>query len=277
MSTSSHIIEHIVKSAVCSIGDIDSRVNSQFQNLAQTTINFKYNAYHEIVPTKLPRIQYFGLGIKGFMNADDGILATPYRPSNKDLDLYQPIPLRCVPIDEDLSAVERAQYRMRVRQTFNNVPYYCYYLKKLYVIDNVVQVTQTNPITNQQDPYEFSAADLSPIPTIPDTSGEQSGEVVTANISFRVGLEYFGSEIFEAINAIYGGDLRYAKISEVGLYSGEDQNVTGYDANNTPFQYTEAVYVQMAYKCCNIGSAVPSEAHRGARTFMLGDGNLITL
>lgn len=277
MATSAQIIEHITKTAVCSIGDVDARVNSSFQALTQTTLNSKYNNYHEMIPTKLPRLQYFGLGIKGFVNADDGILSTPYLPSNKELDLYLPIPLRCVPIDEDLSATERALYRMRVRQTINGSPYYCYFLKKLNQIDNTVQLTQTNPITGEQEPYEFVASDLTPTPAVPSTSGEQSGEVTTANISFRVGMEYLGSEVFEAINAIYGGDLRYAKISEFGLYSGEDQVVTGYDANNTPFQYTEAIYAQMCYKCCSIGSAVTSESFVGSRIFMLGDGNLITL
>lgn len=277
MPTSAHIIENIVKSAVCSIGDIDSRVNSQFQALNNTTINYKYTNHHEVVPTQLPRIQYFGLGIKGFVNADDGILANPYLPSNKELDLYEPIPLRCVPIDEDLSAAERANYRMRVRKTINGVPYFCYYLKKLQIVDNVVQITQTNPITNQQEPYNFSAADLTPIPAVPATSGEQSGEVATANISFRVGLEYFGSEVLEAINAMYAGDMRYAKISEIGLYSGQDQQVNGFDANNVPFQYTESIYTQLSYKICNIGTAIANASHRSGRVFLLGDGNLIVL
>lgn len=277
MPTSAHIIENIVKSAVCSIGDIDARVQSQFQALTNTTLNFKYTAFHEIVPTQLPRIQYFGLGIKGFVNADDGILATPYTPSNKELDLYEPIPIRCVPADEDLSAAERANYRLRVRKTVNNIPYFFYYLKKLTTIDNTVKITQTNPITNQQEPYTFSAADLTPVPAIPATSGEQSGEVATANISFRVGMEYLGSEVLEAINVLYGGDMRYAKISEIGLYSGQDQQVTGYDVNNVPFQYTESVFTQLCYKICNIGTAVPNSSFRSSRSFLLGDGNLITL
>ena len=277
MSTSAHIIEHIVKTAVCSIGDIDSRVISQFVKYQNTTLNHKYTVFNEVAPQHLPRIQYFGLGIKGFANADDGILANPYRPSNKDLDLYEPIPIRCVPIDEDLTSAERANYRMRVRKVINGVPYFCYYLKKLMVVDNNVKITQTNPITQQQEPYTFSPSDLTPIPTDPSTSGEQSGEVFTATVSFRVGLEYYGHEIFEAINAIYGGDMRYAKISEIGLYSGEDQTVTGYDGNNVVMQYTEAIYTQLCYKCTSIGSAVPSAAHRGGRTFLLGDGNLIVL
>lgn len=277
MASSTNLIEQITKTAVCSVGDIDSRVNSQFSNLNNTTLNFKYSIFQDVVPVKLPRIQYFGIGIKGFVNADDGILATPYKPNNKELDLYQPIPIRCVPVDEDLSTAERANYRMRVRKTINGAAYFCYYLKCMTVVDNTVQITQTNPTTNQQTPYTFSPSDLTPTPTLPSTSGEQSSDALTANVSYRLGLEVLGSEFLEAINIMYNGDLRYAKISEIGIYSGTDMTQQGYDADNVPFNYTESIYSQLCFKICNIGTAMVSSSAVLQRTFLLGSANLITL
>lgn len=277
MATTEKTAEYIVKTGVCSVGDIDARVPSQFTIMQQTTLNYKHEVFQSIVPTTKPIIQYFGLGIRGFRNVDDGIIARPYLPSNKELDLYQPIPIRCVPIDEDLSAADRAAYRMRKRVTVNGTPYFFYYLKKLTIIDTAVRVTQTNPLTNEQEPYEFSAADLNPTPPTSSTSGEQSGDTTRVNIGYRVGIEYTGAEVLEAINTIYGGDMGYARISEIGLYSGEDQQVLGRDANNVEFQYTESIYTQLCYKICNTGNTVTSASHKGNRQFLLGDGNLLLL
>lgn len=277
MSSSEKMQEHIIKTALCSVGDLDARLALTFEAKMNTTLNYLYSVHQDVVPTKRPTVQYFGIGIQGFRNADDGILATPHRPSNEEMGLYTPIPFRCVPIDEDLSSVERQNYRMRVRQTINGTPYFMYYLKKLTTIDTAVQITQTNPITGAQEPYQFLASNLTPTPPVSATSGEQSGDVTVVNVGARVGATYYGHEVLEAINVLYDGDLRYAKVSEMGLFSGEDRIVNGLDANNIEFEYTEAIYAQLCYKICNTGSAVGSSSFNGTRYFLLGDGNLIVL
>jgi hypothetical protein len=277
MATSKKIIEHVVKTALAAELDISTRVPVQFDVKNNTTLNYKYQNYHDIVPAKFPLIQFFGLGIRGFKNIDDGFLAAPYIPENRENDLYYPIPLRCVKIDEDLSSADRALYRMRVRKDINGVPHYCYYLKKMTVLDTKVQVTQTNPLTGAQEPYTYSAADLTPTPNASTTSGEQSSTASKVNVGIHIGLEYFGWEVLEAVNAMFDGDMRYAKISEIGIYSGHDMEVAGTDASNVEIRYMESIYTQLNYKITNIGSAVTSEGYVGGREFLLGNGDLLLL
>jgi len=164
---------------------------------------------------------------------------------------------------------------MRVRKEINGVPYYCYYLKALTALDTEVRITRTNPETQQEEPYIFSATDLKPTPSLPSTSGVQAATQSKVNVTYRMQLELLGSELLEVINIMFDGDQRRAKISEYGLYSGEDQIVQGFDADNHAFNYTEAIYAQMCYKICNIGNSLTTEADSIRRTYMFGDGNLI--
>lgn len=277
MASSKKTSEFVVKTGLASELELLSRIPIQFTPKTETTINRKYNWCHDIVPPTVPRLQYFGLGIRGFKNADDGILANPHQPINTELDLYEPIPIRCVPIDEDLSSAERANYRMRIRKNIKGTWYYCYYLKKLQVLDSKIQVTQTNPLTGAQEPYEYTQADLNPVPRDPATSGEQAGSAVKVNVGVHLGLSWTGAEVLEYINAMYEGDMRYAKISEVGLYSGTDATVNGTDSANVEFQYTESIYTQLNYKITNIGSAITSPSYDGSREFLLGNGDLLLL
>ena len=52
---------------------------------------------------EVPKLRYFGVGIGGSYNADDSILVSAYNPARTDMNLYRLIPIRCRPVDEDLS------------------------------------------------------------------------------------------------------------------------------------------------------------------------------
>ena len=237
MAVSDLTNEVVVKMVTRWINEIHASAPSDtaYRLLPDTTINSKYNNYHNLIPEEMPvpKIMYFGLGINGFYNVDDGNMSAPYHPAADELDLYEPIPLRCVPVNNDLSHAERSLYRMRVEKTFNGERYYCYYLKKITLIDNEVQLTRTNPIKKTEEPFELDPSNLTPVPTIPTTSGEVEGTITQVNASLSLGINWVGSEVLEAINVIYGGDMRRAKISEIGIYSGVDYDVTGYNAVNT--------------------------------------------
>lgn len=273
--------EVVVKTVTRWINEIHASAPSDtiYRLLPDTTINSKYNVYHNLIPEEMPvpKIMYFGLGINGFYNIDDGNMSAPYHPAADELDLYEPIPLRCVPVNNDLSDAERSLYRMRVEKTFNGERYYCYYLKKITLIDNSVLLTRTNPIKKTEEPFELDPSKLIPIPTIPTTSGEVEGTITQINASLKLGINWVGSEVLEAINVIYGGDMRRAKISEVGIYSGIDYEVTGYNATNSEIHYTEAIYTQLAYKICNIGSVITSDKYDGSRILSLQNGASLSL
>ena len=277
MAVSDKTNEIVVKTITRWINEISSSANSSYEFLLNTTLNSKYNVFQTEEPQSVPKLMYFGLGINGFYNVDDGNLSAPYYPAADELDLYEPIPLRCVPVAEDLSSAERAQYRMRVEKTVNGERYYCYYLKCLSVMDNVVKLTRTNPISKEEEPFELSASKLTPTPRIPTTSGEVEGTITEVNASLALGINWMGSEVLEAINVLYNGDMRRAKISEIGIYSGEDREVNGYNSNSETLRYTESIYTQLAYKICNIGSVVTSPTYDGSRQLHLTNSSTLLM
>lgn len=268
--------ERAVKTIMAEINDLADRIAGVYPIYPDTTLNTKYNKYNAITDiTDAPGLVYFGIGINGYYNTGDKIQGTPYQPRSNEMDLYHPIPFRCVPIEEDLSVTERQQYRMRVQQTFHGNQYWCYYLKKLTNLDNGVNLVRIDPATGLEQPYELNAANLYPKPVVTDTSGVNSGAITEIVATKRIQAKLRGTEVLEAINVIFEGDLTYAQISEWGLYSGEDRVVEGYDASGVSFNYTEAIYTQMAYKLCNIGSVVNAPTWNGDRIFTFGNGKLI--
>jgi hypothetical protein len=143
------------------------------------------------------------------------------------------------------------------------------------MLDTQVQILRINPETQEQEPYIFSASDLTPTPPVPSTSGEQSGHNSKIVVGTKILLPGRGYEVMEAINVLYNGDMRYAKISEWGLYSGNDEIVQMYDADNIAFNAKEAIYAQLNYKICNTGMAVTSAQSVLDRKYFLGEGTLI--
>ena len=118
------------KTMLAIYNELQSRTPFDYIQPIETTINHKYDVLTSETPSKFPtKVLYYGIGIGGFKVVDDRNSCLPYKVSPKNLDLYQPIPFRCVPVDNDLSDVERAMYRMRVLRTFNNINYWCYILK----------------------------------------------------------------------------------------------------------------------------------------------------
>jgi hypothetical protein len=210
----------------------------------QSTLNAKYGVAPSALPTALPTILYFGIGIGGCYNVSNLNLSQPYPVLQTNMDLYSPIPFRCVPVEQDLSAQERALYRMRVRKTILGADYFCYYLKMITFDQTAVSVTETNPTTGIMTPYVPNYANLNPTPPVVSTSGTTADTEV--NVSLTSTLPLTGAEVTEAINVLYAGDLRYARISELGLYSGQDNTAfTGLDVNGSPINYTEAVLAQL--------------------------------
>lgn len=276
-SISNKTNETVTKMVTRWINELQSSVDAQYTPRPETTLNSKYGIYPEEFILQTPKIMYFGLGLYGCYNVDDKNLSAPFVASPDELDLYSPIPLRCVPIDEDLSAAERRSYRIRKRMDYNGQSYFCYYLKALTIPQNTVQLTRTNPISKEEEPWELNSSQLNPVPIIPTTSGEQSGTNTEINASIKVNASWVGREVLEAINVIYNGDMRRATISEIGIYSGEDRELTGYNANGQEIRYTESIYTQIAYKICNTGTAITSPTYDGSRSFALTNSSIIVL
>ena len=242
-----------------------------------STLNAKYQVAQTLTPTSLPTIKYFGIGIGGAFNVDNSNLSQPYPVEKVNMDLYQPIPFQMVPVEQDLTAIERANYRIRVQKTVNGVTYWCYYLKLLTYNNNTLQVTETNPTTGLQTPYTLDYANLNPVQPTVNSSGTVTSAVTEVNVSVTSTLLVTGAEVTEVINILYGGDLRYAKISELGLYSGQDQSIASTDGNGNAISYTEAVLAQLNVGYTWLGSDLSNPTASSSFQIVQGSGSLLII
>ncbi len=216
----------------------------------ETTINNKRGVLAGVAPTETLRCKYFGIGIRGFANiSSQDNLAQPYYPSPENQDLYEPIPFRCVP--ERLSAAEEAKYRMRTTVTIGNQTYYQYWLKCIEFEDASVRLTKIDA-DGRETPYVIDSNNLNPNPSINNSSDVINNSTSRIVASVTGVCTITGAEIVEVINAMYGGDLRKARISEFGVYTGVDTAITA-EQDADGIAYTEAAYVQLASHRCTLG------------------------
>lgn len=222
---------------------------------------FSLNNHLNIAPTESigtarPQMRYFGVGIKGGYNADDGILFSCYNPSRSNMNLYSLIPIRCVPVDEDLTAAERALYRLRQRRTINGTEYFLYYLKCLEFSEGI-KFKRINA-NNTEEEYELNSSYLAPTPvkTNTDSVTNSSGTIVAYG---QARLAVTASEILEYIRVAYNGDTRYARISEIGFFTGVDKVISGTTGQGTAMQYTESLVTQLHTHCTIGGNTLSTE------------------
>ena len=186
-------------------------------------------------------------------------------------------------MDEDLTDVERSQYRIRTVQKINGTDYVCYYLKKMLPIDTSVQIFRIDPQNNTTIPYELENRYLNPTPRKPDTSGVQGGvqesEAADIVVGIRMQMTVTAQEVYEYIDIAFKGDRRYAVLSEYGIYSGEDRIIAEAPepVGTGVFSYTESIATILSFKTCTSGSVFEGESSSMSRVVLLGDGNVCTL
>ena len=221
----------------------------------RTTLNTKYDVQKNINPTSVPKLQYFGIGTNGFYctGTNDAVGHIKYNPDCRNMDLYNPIPIRVVPFGQDLSWEERKQYRMRAIKTFNNTKYICYYLKKIVWDPGEIEIKQI--MNNTEQDYVMSQSYLNPTPSETARTGEG---VVTSSpriVVRALGRCEVSMQELKNTQALFGIDA--VTISEFGFYTGCESYI---DDNNRPIitdipeddslidgaTSIEAIYVQLA-------------------------------
>jgi hypothetical protein len=268
------------KSIAGAINELASllKLSTSQDELMTTTQNYKYNLYPDLRATNI-QLNTFGIGTNGSYNIDDENLTQPYAPHSVELSLYSPLPFRCVDFDSDLSDIERTNYRMRVLHTTGTGDkYWCYYQKKLEFATNTIQIMRIDPESKLETPYEFNIENLmNPIPNKPTTSGTVSGLVEEVRVYITAVLNITGKEVHEAVNVFFNGDLRYARISEIALFCGEDRLVTGYDHINHAFQYTETIQSSLLTKRCFLPVPFETESAYHNREVVISSSNVMFL
>lgn len=245
-----------------------------------TTLNSLYNILPTTVPGagQHPTLKYFGIGIKGTANISEDA-TEPRVVMGDNLNLYGQIPFRVVPIEQDLDDAERAQYRMRVPMTLagDSQIYVCYYLKVLNYTTEQVTMTRVNPQSQILENYTLDTSKLKPTPPTTTINGKTSSIGTEVNIGVSATLPISGSEVLEAIQILFGGDLNKARITEIGVYTGTDYVTTAKNALNADFQYTESIMTQLAVHRTFNGTTLDTPSAGYAPTMSFGSGNMVFL
>ena len=231
--------------------------NLRYTAMHETTLNHKYGVNDIEIPEYSPTLKYFGIGTRGYKNTDDEQGALPYPGDARCMDLYRPIPIRCIrsaELDTVLPLAERSKYRMKTTRIVDEVEYTLFYLKLIEFNDSVEIVKKD------------ADGIVSEYPLSPDTwlnpnppEMNQTGGNINTNIN-RIIVRATGKcrvdhdEIMEAVSVLYNGDMNFARISEIGYYTGYDTEVTSAAGEGQSATTYEAAYVQLAKHHCFRGS-----------------------
>lgn len=239
----------------------------QYSPMPTTTLNAKYAsdpANRGVVnlqqPPTTPALAYFGIGTRGFMNVGS-YSSVAYPGDARMMDLYAPIPIRCIRTSDEvnMSAEERDKYRLRVVKTLDDgLEYALYYLKKIEFSPTIEVVSKDTD--GRENTFTFDPSTWLYNPVVP--SLDETGGFINTNIN-RVIVRAKGictvthDEIMEAVNHMHNGDTNYARVSEIGYYTGCEVGVNAdwtYTESSSDIVYNEAAYVQLAKGHCFRGS-----------------------
>lgn len=243
-----------------------------------STLNAKYKVAQSMVPGsgQHPTLRYFGIGRRGTVNvSDDG--TTPRMVMGDNLDIYGPIPFRCVPIEQDLDTDTQKQYRIRTLIQVGSDTYVCYYLKLMQYTNTSVVMERVNPSSQVLESYTLDYGKLTPTPPTTTIDGSTTAIGSEIDIGISATLPVTGAELLEGINVLYGGDLDKARITEIGLYTGTDAVVQGTAAGQTTINYTESIMTQLAVHRTFNGNDMSTAAAVWNPTMSFGSGNIVIL
>ena len=268
----------LTKTVACALYEMQAISGVTPQYHLDTTINAKYNNFPTVPPSSPPKIGYFGIGLNGFRNLNDQNLQAPFIPISSDLDLYKSLPFRVVPVGSDLTVAERANYRMRVPITApNGQTYWAYYFKVLSFVNNQVQIIQTDIATGVETALsDFDPLNLNPTPGNTTAEGIQTA-TTKISVALTASIQITGAEVIEAINVLYGGNLLMATISEVGIYLGNDQQVTMNDGVGGTFNGTEAICASLAYHYTSLGTSYGTPEQTNTMGLRINSANAFLL
>ena len=240
----------------------------------QTSLNAKYGVFPSTKPTSPGALNYFGIGIGGRRIVSSQNLTQPQEINTTNMDLYQPIPIRVVPYEQDLSPTEQANYRMRQVQTINGQKYVCYWLQTITKDNSQIQYFKLDSQGNLE-PYTPDPSNLNPTPPTPSTDGTVNSIGAEINVVAQITLNVSGNDVAEAISVLYNGDARYANISEVGLYSGCDETESYTNYQGQTQSYTEALNVHLHTQYTYNGTDLSSPNSTLTQNWYLGSGRVI--
>lgn len=223
--------------------------------LENTTLNerFGVQAGSKLAPTERPAIKYFCIGWGAHdMVRESGKPTKPdlYKHQPEDAGQFEPMPFVLRQLNNDLSETERANYGLRTKKNINGIDYIAYYAKRLDFATAEIKIIRDQVDNGVLKPAPFIPTSQNLNPERPELPPR--GITVASNVKLRNNVElmiHFTAEDAEEllnVSRIMFGEEDYAIISEIGLCSGVDREVTSAVEGAAPLKYKEIIGCQIA-------------------------------
>lgn len=203
-----------------------------------TTINQMLGILPEATPTANERLSFGYIGFSNtgtYQETIKGVNVLLDIPNTfTDTGMYSLLPLVGRELTDDLTAEERAKFRMRRVEATDVGQRVFYYLRKVDVSNAVVRRVSrsiVNSVKSSPAPIVHSVGDLYPVPKSPAllveaakaTTSEYAGTTAVVEIVFSP------EEIVEIVNAcdLKYGDPATALLTKMGLFVGCDRAIQG--------------------------------------------------
>jgi hypothetical protein len=197
-------------------------------------------------------VQYMVIGNMGHytVTADDGsdeVVGRLHRTNHAAL--YNHIPFALRETTDDLPAQIREKYCLRRIETHGGKNYVAYYGRRLNITNVTPQLLEIEVINGVPTvkPYTPTTDDLNPTPPAISNNGTVIGSNKTISASAIVEVKLTAEDIAEITSAhrIRTNSTRSPIISEIGLCSGVDRQVSGQSGSSGSFQYNEVIGCQV--------------------------------
>lgn len=218
-----------------------------------TTLNEKFGVLADVEPAgeQMPNCRYLVIGNMGHRNVkneDGSDESEVVIHRSNHAALYNHIPFVMRKMDNDLTAIQRASYGLRVIESWNGEDYIVYYARRFNVSlvkPQLIEVETINGIQSTK-PYIPSVDDLNPKRPELTNNGTVVGSNRNISSSAIITVELTAEDVYEIVQAhrIRTGSSRSPVISELGICSGIDRQHEAVTPSGS-FQYTEIAACQI--------------------------------
>lgn len=203
---------------------------------------------------------------------------------------YNPMPFCMRAVDDDIPLSKRTKYALRKEVTVGGVNYYAYYGLRMVIDRNTINIVKKKVTTEPgsppiEVPWSPTTSDLYPDPISLPHTGAVTTTDVRIVVSAMIPVKLNADDIEEYINVakiLYGGDERYAILSEFALCTGVDRVVTA-QSTSGPINFNESIGTQVFsfaadYKAVYYNSQeLTLDFDVGAQIPLLGTASIPTL
>lgn len=219
------------------------------------------DSYDALTDTNNLYLRYMVIGNKGHRHVIGPSVptTTPVPHAATDSGLYGLIPFVVVPVSNDLTPIQRQNYRLRKTMMIDSVLYAAYYARVIDTSGISPTLLLTNIVDGTPVTTAFSPTINNLRPPVPAVGIGNDGSYL--NVSSPVNIEFTAQEVQwlkDACQLVYG-DSNFAIISEIGICTGVDKAVTEKYPNSgtqTPAPVTPDTYYEIVGAQINIIASV---------------------